>query len=136
MTVPFPPLIRGWRAALLLAAVALSTPGTASAGCGDYITYPNSRPDAHSAPMSPATDDATPAPAKTPCQGPNCSGAPVREFPPVPPAPVTNPTKQQARHLGVTDLPNLEPGSAFARDLTSPRPIRRATSVFHPPRLG
>ena len=129
-------MIRGWRAALLLAAVALSTPGTASAGCGDYISYPNSHPDAHAAPMAPAADDPTPTPAKAPCNGPTCSGAPVREFPPVPPAPVTNPTKDQARHPGLTDPPGEEPGSAFDRDLNSPRPVRRANSIFHPPRLG
>jgi hypothetical protein len=39
---------------------------------------------------------------------------------------------QQLGHAGI----EADPGSGFDLEHTSGRPIQRATSVFHPPRLG
>jgi hypothetical protein len=126
-------LTRGWRAALLLAAVALCSPGTASAACGDYITYADSHRSGHAMPMADADGDA--APAKSPCDGRDCSGK-HREFPPAPSAPGTSPPKEQARPFAPSDSAADGSGARFTRDFDSPRPVRRATSIFHPPRLG
>jgi hypothetical protein len=158
MSISLPHAIRGWRAVLLLVVVALSPPGKASAGCGDYISYPNSHATDHGKPVAATDDGTTPAkspclgpncshaplsrfsghelPAKAPCQGPNCSGGPVREVPPAPPTPVTNPTKEQARPFRLHDEDGASSCDKFDRDLNSPRPIHRAYSIFHPPRLG
>jgi hypothetical protein len=145
MRYSLPPLIRGWRAAMLLAAVALSSPGRASAECGDYITVGGKSAMAHHEP-APDTPATTPtaqsetrpaAPGKRPCRGPNCSASPAKEFPPVPPAPSAGPqAKEHARLPETARDSGADPRDPFARDNTSPRPIRRATSVFHPPRIG
>jgi hypothetical protein len=133
MSLPPSGLIRGWRAAVLLAAVALGSPGTASAACGDYITYPDSHKNGHAAPMTASEDDASPT--QSPCEGRDCGGK-NREFPPAPSAPVSSPTKEQARSFTPSDATGDGSGTRFARDFDSPRPVRRATSIFHPPRLG
>ncbi|MBP3956157.1 hypothetical protein J8F10_12775 [Gemmata sp. G18] len=70
-----------------------------------------------------------------PCQGPNCSGKPLRDSMPVPPVPtVPVPVKDQV--LRVAAPGGEEQGQLLAYDSTSPRPILRASSIFHPPRLG
>src|SRR5438270_582684 len=135
MRVCLSALVRGWRAALLLAAAACATPGKASASCGDYVTILNgqSNSDHHATPAAPGE---TPTPAKPPCRGPNCSGSPTRDAPPVPPpAPVSTPAKELTHNLGTLGGAD-GPRDPFARDASSPRPVRRASSVFHPPRLG
>ncbi len=133
-----PSLTRGYRAALLLVVVACLSPGRVSAECGDYVTIlnvPSGETHQQASHESGATDSHQ-SPARPPCHGPNCSGSPTREFPPIPPAPVTsNPVKEAVRHAGASDAADASP-SAFDRDTTSLRPIRRAASVFHPPRLG
>jgi hypothetical protein len=130
MSISLRHLIGGWRAAMIAAAIALLSPDTASAGCGDYITYPNSSGHDPSA----MTNDGI-MPMKLPCEGPNCSNKREREFPPAPPAPVSSPTKEQARPIAAA--PDRDPsGIRFVLDLDSPRPIHRSTSIFHPPRLG
>src|SRR5581483_12182218 len=85
-------LLRGWRAALPLVAVACFSPGRAAAECGDYVTILNGPAvSGHH-----AMPEGGPAPAKPPCHGPNCSGSPVRE--PAPLAPVV-PAGSQAKEL-------------------------------------
>lgn len=125
-------LFRGWQAALLLVAVACASPGRAAAECGDHVvilTNPTNQ-DGHA---TPATAD---VPPKAPCSGPNCSRPPERPAPPLAPVSVSGPHgKEAAPLLGAVEPPDLAPSSRAA-DLTSPRPIRRATSVFHPPRAG
>ncbi|HVL13186.1 MAG TPA: hypothetical protein VM529_11520 [Gemmata sp.] len=134
MTFSPPPLLRGWRAVVLLAAIALSDPGKASAGCGDYITYAKPHANQHHTTAG-AGDASAPTPAGTPCRGPDCSGAPVRELPPVPPAPPGGVgAKEAAQRLGGSDDPDPGSQSALRGDGNSPRPIRRASSIFHPPR--
>lgn len=132
MYLSLTPTFRGWRAALLLVAVACLSPGRAEAGCGDHVTILNApaNPD-HVRPGTPET----PAPAP-PCEGPNCSGNPSRDLPPLAPVTVAGPqVKEVVHNLALVGAPDgLRP--PFNRDLTSPRPISRASSVFHPPRRG
>src|ERR1700722_16250049 len=93
--------VRHWRTALLFAVGGLFVPSRASAECGDYITILNHRsangqPHAMSgsAPTSPP-DFNHRIPLKAPCNGPNCSGSPRNEFPPLAPAnPVTSRVKE------------------------------------------
>jgi hypothetical protein len=126
-----PLLVRGWRAALLLVAVACSTPGRASAGCGDYITYPDSHKNSHAAPM---TADHGATPAKAPCDGRDCSGKSPRDSLPIPAAPSGSPqAKVASRQLGDAGDSDAGPASILL-DPTSSRPIRRAPPIFHPPR--
>jgi hypothetical protein len=136
LTSPLRSLVYAWRVALLLVVVACSTPARAAAECGDYVTILNSSQNA-SHTTSVANPNPEQMPAK-PCHGPNCSSSPAREFPPVPPAPSTstNSVKESARNAAGTDDAVAALGSPFDRDLTSPHPIRRASSIFHPPRLG
>jgi hypothetical protein len=130
MTASLCTLLRGWRAALLLLAVACFSPARASAGCGDYVTI---RDDA----TAPAHRVTPQTPANPPCHGPNCSGSPTREAPPlVPVVPTGHQPKELTRNPDPADGPDAEPGCSFDRDSTSARPIRQASSVYHPPRAG
>jgi hypothetical protein len=148
MTFPLESLLRGWRAALLLVAVVCASSGRASAGCGDYVTIlPSNTAGAtgtggcatpvlfipgNSTPGLPALP---PAPPKGPCSGPNCSGAPEQDPAPLAPVTTSGPcTKEVAQVLGPAE-PSVSPSSLVC-DCTSPRPIRRGSSVFHPPRHG
>ncbi|MCI0702358.1 MAG: hypothetical protein L0241_14845 [Planctomycetia bacterium] len=127
-------LIRGWRAALLLVAVALLSPQSATAACGDHVTILNSPAtlNQHTQPGA----SATPEPLAPPCQGPNCSGAPVRHAPlPAPVTPVSPQAKEVVQSLGLIGERDSA-RSSFARDFASPRPIHQANSIFHPPRIG
>src|SRR5262245_34061869 len=139
MVRSIPTLLRGWRVALLLA-VACLTPGRASAECGDYVTILNGPGASAHQPMPGANDGATPnhentpSPVKPPCHGPNCSSTPDLPFPPLAPiAPVGTQVKELTGHLHPATEADAGPGRAFDRDTTSARPIRRASSVFHPP---
>jgi hypothetical protein len=133
MRASLPSMIRDWRAAMLLVAAACLTPDRASAGCGDHVTILNGS----AASEHHATAPADPSqPMKFPCQGPNCSGKPVPH--PASPAPVP-PTTPQGKEIAQT-LEGLSGDGAlpfrFDRDSVSADPIRRASSVFHPPRIG
>jgi hypothetical protein len=137
LTSPLRSLVHAGRVALLLVVVACSTPERAAAECGDYVTILNGSQSAtHAAPVSNLNPEQSPA--KPPCHGPNCSSSPAREFPPVPPAPTTSTStvKESARNSSAADTAAAALGSPFDRDLTSPLPIHRASSIFHPPRLG
>lgn len=141
MTLSFPSLVHTWRAALPLVAVVLLSPGRATAECGDYVTIRNAPAGSvHHVPSDapnavPVAE--TPTPAKRPCHGPNCSGSPVREAPPMAPvAPAGPRAKELVRLLDFIHGPDTDPGSGFDRDTTSPRPVSRADAIFHPPRRG
>jgi hypothetical protein len=132
-------LLPGWRAALLLVAVvcaACGSPGRAAAECGDHVTILN-RPTVQPTPEGTASPAAgVPlAPPMAPCSGPNCSGGSERHPAPLAPVSTAEPPGKAVAAIGGTVEP---PGDASSRvgDLTTSRPIRRATSVFHPPRAG
>ena len=149
-----PSLLRGWRAALLLVAVACAPPQRA-AECGDVVTilYAPGGSTSHAMP-SPAGAGDLLVPTR-PCQVPNCQAATARHFPPLALVVPTEPQgKFPAQCLEQLDDAN-EPGESFDGDTSSPRrirantppasfdgeasstrPVHRATSVFHPPRLG
>jgi hypothetical protein len=116
-------------------AVVLAAPSAARASCGDYVVL-GPTGDHHAAadpsPMShPAHHD--PAGMPRPCHGPHCSrgGTPL-------PVPVLAPpvTAEEWGYLPplVTPAGGSRPASLF--DDTNPRPVRRPSSVYHPPRLA
>jgi len=117
---------------MLVVAAACATPDRASAGCGDYVTILNgtSAGSHHDGPTEPG------GPMKAPCQGPNCSGEPVRPQAPLAPA---APVVPQGKELAET-IEGLLPGgglpSYLQMDSSSERPVRRTSSIFHPPRIG
>ena len=120
---------RGLRVALLLVAGALLSPQRASAECGSHVTVLNPAAEARHDAMPPTDGHGQPLP---PCQGPNCSGAPERQFPtPAPPAPTGGQVKELVSGglLDRTDPPHF----SFARAHTTARPIHRPFSIFHPP---
>lgn len=132
--VHLPPLLTRSRCATaLVAVVACLSPGRASAECGDYVIIlpPSGTP--HPAKPEPTTAP-QPIPVTPPCHGPNCSGSPTRETPPASPPATGGLMKESARHSAGTDFVPSVSGSPFPRDDTSPRPVRRASSIFHPPR--
>lgn len=133
-TLPWP--FRRWRVALLLVVIACATPGRASAECGDHVRILNGATADSSDNGTPAaTDTPSPAPGKAPCSGPNCSQAPERHSPPFAPAPPDSPQgKDVARLLGSVAMPDR--GSAPVGDFASPLPVRRPSSIFHPPRVS
>lgn len=128
-------LLRVWRAACVVAIVACSTSQRASAGCGDYVTILNASAASPHDAMS-AMDDrgGTETPVRPPCQGPNCSSSPTRQVPPpAPPVPTGQQVKDRVQRLeliGDADTPR----ESINTDNTSLRPIRRGSSIFHPPR--
>jgi hypothetical protein len=145
MTSALKSLLRGCRAALLLVAVVCASSGRASAECGDYVTIlsPSATcSDGRAAPVlftpvnGTAESPALPAaPRKGPCSGPNCSGAPERQPAPLAPVTTAGPQgKEVAQVLGSDE--QSEGACTRVCDSTSSRPIRRASSVFHPPRHG
>jgi hypothetical protein len=116
---------------LTAVAVALGWAGNVTAGCGEHVVVLK--------PAAAATDSNTPAddtpPPTAPCHGPHCHANPANPLP----APVTGgavPTssaKEQFTPLGSAegdDCQSLDRPFVF----TSPSPIDRASSIFHPPR--
>src|SRR5688572_25234984 len=131
MALRFSSTFRGWRVALLLVAGALLSPQRASAECGSHVTVLNPTAESRHDAMPP-TDGGEPV--KTPCQGPNCSGAPERHSPtPAPPAPTSGQVKELVSAAGLSDRADPSP-SPFAHARTTARPIHRPLSIFHPPR--
>jgi hypothetical protein len=134
MTSLFPSLVRGWRAALVLAVVACASPARATAGCGDHVVVLNQNAPsagAHESLAPGGTDH--PLPQK-PCSGPNCSRAPERQAPAAP-APDSGPDGKDSLQAPATFEPP-DGAPSRQRDFTSPVPLRRAASIFHPPRVG
>lgn len=128
MTSPLLPL-HPTRTSVLLAVVlvALWWAGSATAGCGDHVVILK--------PAGAKTADDTP-PSTIPCRGPHCSADPVNPLPaPVTSGVVTPSTaKEQFTTLGTItgDDRQVVVGRPF--EFTSPRPIDRASAIFHPPR--
>lgn len=121
---------------MLFVVVVCASPQRAQAGCGDYVTILSATAVAKTHAMPPVqVADGVPAPARMPCHGPNCSGAPTRDFPASPASPVSQPVKEQAQGLAHAIEADPFRGS-LDLDFTSLRPVRRATSIFHPPRIG
>jgi hypothetical protein len=114
-------------------------PGRAFASCGDYVTVANpSRPSGlHPMPGKPAPPSSQvphrlPAPGESPCHTPSCSGEPALPAPPVSSGRDTG----QERWDCLLTLPAFHPATAFGLSLAErvPRPRRRPSSIFHPPR--
>ena len=144
MSSSLPSPFRGWRAAVLLVAVACASPNRVRAECGEYVTVLSAntktcaadRIEGRATPFAiPTTDTAeSPARPKGPCSGPNCSGRPDHHPTPFAPVPPSGPhAKEVAQLLGA--VAPSQGASSRLGDFISPRPIRRASSVFHPPRL-
>ena len=126
------PTVGGWRVALLLVAGALLSPQRAAAECGSHVTVLNPTAESrHDHAPPPATNGGEPA--KAPCNGPNCSGAPERNAPPAPPAPTGAQAKELVSGAGLLDRDDPT-HSPFDRAGVTARQIHRPFSVFHPPR--
>lgn len=117
------------RVSVLLAvvAVALWWGGVATAGCGDHVVVLK--------PAGAATVDDTPPP-KAPCHGPHCSADPATPLP----APTTGgvlPTATAKELITPSELNESGEGHPSRTPFApiSARPIDRATSIFHPPRV-
>lgn len=108
----------------LLVVVALSSPGSATAGCGSHVTYAG---DGRGRACQPGVDCPLPP---APCQGPGCSQAP--QTPPLAPAPAPRPTIDAAL-AGLFALA-LEPGTWFGRPYLESHPIHRVHPPDPPPR--
>jgi hypothetical protein len=101
-------------------------PSKASAGCGDYVVYPNkARAGGHHSDMPP--DDPKPV-----CHGPRCSQPlPIPATPGVPTK--TQVTDDRVGLETTADTPVLF-STFLSLDLSVGPAIRRGTDVFHPPR--
>ena len=127
-------LFRGWRAALLLVAVALLSPQRAAAECGDHVTVLN--PTARAGHDAPMPSDGEPLSAPKPCNGPGCSKKPDRPDPlSAPVAPSVAPVKQLVPGAGLLNA-NDPTQSHFDRGDANARPVHRPFSIFHPPRAA
>src|SRR5262245_60728580 len=129
-------LSRGWRAAVLLVAVACLNTDRASAGCGDYVTILNASPnasqqtDGHDGRTDPTDRLESPVPTKPPCHGPNCSGSPSKKPSPLaPPVPVGSRAKELTQPLGSICVPQADPAGRVDSGTLSSRPISRPTSI-------
>jgi hypothetical protein len=126
-------LVRDWRAALLLVVVACASPNRASAECGSHVLVLNAPADGehHALPVA----GEMPASPKAPCSGPNCSRTPDHHTPPFAPVVTPSSTAKEAAHA--LDVIEFSDGtSSYPDPLHSAHPISRASSVFHPPRVG
>lgn len=96
------------------------------AECGDYLMLAgNHRANAH--------EGAAPPPG-LPCHGPQCSQRPETPIAPPVSVPTQGSTKDQGLPSGACDV--LDGSAEFSHPSSSlGRPIRRAGSIFHPPRV-
>jgi hypothetical protein len=134
---------RSWRAMVLLAAYLVFNSGRASAECGDYITIhvpALSQDQGHSPQVTQTNTDLTPNEMpvfplkKQPCHGPNCSKSPTPNSPLAPVVPVSTLIKEVPQQR-VTESEEGDGTAAFPRDYISELPIRRSSSIYHPPRI-
>ena len=133
---PTHPRHKAWAGAgafLTLLAIGLCAPSSSRADC----RHPGDRPaigigiDALR-PDGPPGDSKSVPPPK-PCDGPQCSG---KSAPPMTPAAPKIPPRAESWGLAIEPTPIADPGSASLRPEDAPaRPVRPATSIFHPPRL-
>lgn len=112
--------------ALLPAVFALCCPDQAAAGCGDYVQIVGPDGKVHS------PTDHGPAPVRLPCRGPECTMGP-RAPAPVPPPPPSGASDVKGL---IEDMTDPAPCRADVRTAAGPSgsPVRRPTSIFHPPR--
>ena len=122
------------RGVILLVVIACATPGSASAGCGDYVTI-LSDPHGSAHHAIPAHGEST-APLMPPCHGPNCTELPVKHHAPLAPITTVGPQVKELAETLVSVGGTDHPPSSFDRITSTSRPVRRATSLFHPPRIG
>jgi len=138
MTTRLYSLFHGWRVALLLVVVACASPGRVSAECGDHVVILNanatSQPDRASSPPAAEKTD-LPALPKAPCTGPNCSRVPERHSLPFAPVSTSGPQAKEVAQLSAL-VTSTDCAATSFDDFISARPVRRATSIFHPPRIG
>jgi len=138
--------LNGWRlsrclagAGLPLLAMLLAAPSV-QATCGDYVVlgsnagHPTGTKGMGESSM-PSAGHHDPAGPRAPCHGPLCSQGTPLPLLPMPSAP----TSVNAEDLGC--LPESLPADggnlrSHLWDGPSPRPVRRASSVYHPPRLS
>ena len=116
--------------ALLPAVVVFCCAGRASAECGNYVTSIDE--SGHARPMGHPTDD--PAPARTPCHGPNCHGIPEAPAP-VPPAPTVTPADAKGLIVDAGGPAGNDLAGRLPND-SDGWPVRHPLSIFHPPRAS
>ena len=121
-------VLRTSGAVLLPAVVLLCCAGRSNATCGNYVQIIG--PDGTL--QLPTGHD--PMPAERPCQGPECTGGPKAPAP-VPPAP-TSPLSEVKGLVGDTDDPDTSTTGYWPGSDAAGSPVRRPTSVFHPPRAS
>jgi hypothetical protein len=124
---------------MLVAAVVCTTAEPASAGCGDHVIilggkdssarHSDSALDAQTIPMEDAT-----LPAQRPCRGPDCSGSPVREFPPLAPPAVGSASMKNPADCASSPPSEQSPSMRLGFEPVVMFPIDRSISIFHPPR--
>ena len=125
--LPQPQTLRGFGAALLLAASVLGLPGRAAATCGDYVTIAG-QPGHGAHDRQPGQDDGSPQP----CHGPGCSKQP--EKPAVPTAPPAT-APAQPKHASGGFTPDADSGHSGWCRLESERgSVHSPQPIFHPPR--
>ena len=115
--------------ALLAAVALLGSAGTASAGCGDYVTVLTADGSVRQ-----AADHDPAGAARRPCHGPNCSAQK-----PLPTAPVTVPLAQAPSSLesalaATTADRTHKSRSGFPFDPSCGPTVSRPSAPFHPPR--
>ena len=122
---PSPNFLR--RAVLPLAVVVfvLAFAGKASAGCGDHVVILKSGGESNA-------DE--PTPTKPPCHGPHCSAGPAAPTPPPVTSGVLPLSTAKELFTPISVDPPTAPPVGFTFEFASPRPIDRASSIFHPPR--
>lgn len=120
-------------ALLALLAVPFLAPSRARAGC-DYPTHVERMSPSQSN-LGALTQPRSPFPVRSskpcPCSGPTCDRRP---FVPVAPTTVEIVKIQDWACPLRLELASSPRFSAWAIELQSPRPMRRASSIFHPPR--
>lgn len=113
----------------------------APASCGDYVTIVNEQSSSSTQP-APGPKKPTPcsqhsqdpsAPRRAPCPGPSCSGDPLPQSAPVTVTPNSGERDPLGLVGGAADLADAYAGALLANDGPI-QLIRRAMSVFHPPR--
>jgi hypothetical protein len=138
MLFSFTYLIHAWRAVLPLVIAMFLTTGRASAECGDYVTIKTSAhpSNVHRESGLPPADSKSSGIPQIPCHGPNCSQSPTHIPSPLAPITVASEQVKELAQLFISRNEMLNRRLSFDRDDSFIHPIRRASSVFHPPRIA
>jgi hypothetical protein len=117
-------------ASLTFLVMSLIAPALARAGCEHPVDRPSIGLDAFRLDGPKTTTNQVPPPK--PCSGPSCSN---KSAPPTTSTPQPNP-RSELWGLAVEPLPIAGLESSFrVPESALERPVRLATSIFHPPRL-